>query len=101
MAKISRNPQIAYAQGIKEGEKRSNEGGFAASNGLFLLAYYNVIDEYVKTAKTQAGLINAIETEIARLFDEEFMSDVDKVEVACAKLNEIRKHFKMEGEISG
>lgn len=90
--KISNNPAVAYQQGIQENTLR----GFIGSNNLFLIAYNNVIDDYVKTHKTQCGLINAIEAEMNRLYSDEFTEDLDRVAVALHRVNEVRRKFKME-----
>lgn len=89
---LPRNPVQAYLKGRRE----TNEDGFLASNLLFLLSYYNVIDNHVKTKKTQIALINAIEKEMDRLFEEEFERDIDKVGIAVSNIPKIRKYFNME-----
>lgn len=89
---ISSNPAIAYQQGLNENTMR----GFIGSNNLFLIAYHNVIDDYVKTHKTQCALINAIEAEMNRLYSDEFTEDLDKIAVALRRVNEVRRKFKME-----
>lgn len=86
----------AYLTGYNNGLKESNIRGFEASNFLMLLAYYNVIDDHIKTFKTQANLAKAIEEEIIRLFRDEFTNDIDNIALAISKLNEIRKKYGME-----
>ena len=90
--KISSNPAVAYEQGLQESALR----GFVGSNHMFLIAYHNVIEDYVKTHKTQCDLIKAIENEMNRLYIEEFAEDIDKITVALHRVNEIRRRFKME-----
>lgn len=90
--KISSNPSVAYNQGVQENILR----GFVGSNNLFLIAYHNVIDDYVKTHKTQCGLIKAIEAEMNRLYQEDFSEDIDRISVALHRVNEVRAKFKME-----
>ena len=87
---------IAYMMGYEAGIKESGNNGFVASNMLTLLAYYNVIDDFVKTEKTQAGLARAMEEELVRLFREEFADDYDNIARAIAHLNEIRAKYKMD-----
>lgn len=87
---------VAYMMGYEVGIKESGNNGFVASNMLTLLAYYNVIDDFVKTEKTQAGLARAMEEELVRLFREEFADDFDNIARAIAHLNEIRAKYKME-----
>ena len=87
---------VAYVMGYEDGIKESGRNGFVASNMLTLLAYYNVIDDFIKTEKTQAGLARAMEEELGRLFIEEFANDYDNIAIAISKLNEIRAKYKME-----
>ena len=87
---------VAYMMGYEAGIKESGNNGFVASNMLTLLAYYNVIDDFVKVEKKQAGLARAMEEELGRLFIEEFAEDYDNIAVAISKLNEIRAKYKME-----
>ena len=86
----------AYLTGYNNGLKESNIAGFEASNFIMLLAFYNVIDDWVKTFRTQAGLAKAIEAEMVRLFREDFSNDIDNIARAISKLNEIRKKYGME-----
>ena len=89
-------PAVAYMMGYEMGLKESGRNGYIASNMMTLLAYYNVIDNWVKTEKTQAGLMRDMETELARLFTEEFTNDIDNIALAISKVNDIRAKYKME-----
>lgn len=90
------NTAKAYLSGYNDGLKQSNIRGFEASNLMMLRAYYNVIDDHIKTFKTQAALARAIEAEMIRIFAEEFASDIDNIARAISKLNEIRRKYGME-----
>lgn len=90
------NPAVAYAMGYEAGVKESNVQGFVAANMMQILAYYNVIDDHIKTEKTQANLVKAMETELSRLFIEEFSKDIDNIALAIDKVNRIRAKYKME-----
>lgn len=102
--KIKNRPKInhktpapkAYMMGYEAGLKESGVQGFQAANMMQLLAYYNVIDDHIKTEKTQANLAKAMETEMARLFAEEFTEDIDNIALAISKVNVIRSKYKME-----
>ena len=94
--KISKNPAQAYFTGLKAGQKQSNLDGFEASNRLFLLALNNVIDDYIADETEQAKFAKGVETEMQRLFKEEFESDIDKIELAFYKVIEIRKKWGMD-----
>lgn len=106
---ISRNPMVAYQQGIKMGRAQSNVAdGFLASNRLLLLSIYNVIDNFIcvkddsgdiddeQTTQLQGAFVSAIENEMARLFEDEFKQDLDMIEVALGKVWEIRKKWHMD-----
>lgn len=90
------NPAIAYKMGYETGLKESGTQGFMASNIMELLAYYNVIDNFVKTEKTQIALAHAIENEMNRLFAVEFHNDIDNIARAIEAVNTIRRKYKME-----
>lgn len=66
--------------------------GITASNGLFLLALYNVCDEYVPEDK-QAPLARAIEAEMNRIFTEEFNSDIALM--ASYHIEDVRQKWEM------
>ena len=94
MAKYKNTAQ-AFLGGYNKGLRESNIQGFMASNIMMVLAYYNVIDDHVKTDKTQKNLIVALEAELNRLFNEEFQ-DIDHIAVAIERVNFVRKHYGME-----
>jgi hypothetical protein len=89
------NPAIAYKMGYEAGLKESGTQGFMASNIMQLLAYYNVIDDFIKTEKTQVALAQAIEVEMNRLFVDEFTGDIDNIARAIEGVNTIRSKYKM------
>jgi len=89
------NPAQAYKMGYEAGMRENNIQGYMAATTMMVLAYYNVIDDHIKTHKTQSALIKAFEAELNRLFAEEF-KDIDHIGVAIAKVNEVRKYFGME-----
>lgn len=92
--KINGNPAIAYQQGFKDGLAEQIEYSYIANEIIDEIAYYNVIDDFVKTQKTQSGLIQAWFKEKKRVKDE-FTKDEDQIGVAISKINGIRKNFKM------
>ena len=89
------NPAQAYKMGYEAGLKESNIQGYMAATTMMVLSYYNVIDEHVKTHRTQCSLVKAFEAEMNRLFLEEF-KDIDHIAVAIERVNFVRKHYGME-----
>lgn len=86
---------VAYMMGYEAGLKESGMQGFYAANCMFILAYYNVIDDHIKTERTQANLAQAIEDELTRLFKDEFTEDIDNIALAISKVNQIRAKYRM------
>lgn len=93
MIKHSRNPAIAYHQGFKAGLAENIEYAYYADEIINELAYYNVIEEYVKTPKTQVALFKALVAERRRVKDE-FILDEDNIAIAIRDVNKVREKYK-------
>lgn len=97
MAKISRNPQIAFNQGFKEGKAAGYiEGGTEAitiARNFTVLALYNIIHEYVKSGKKQNEMLLAFCNEQERLYGDEFYGNDDNVLLAMEGVKKIYKEI--------
>lgn len=83
---VPKNPLQAYFRGIndirlklKYNEQEEKIHGFYAVNRTTMLAYYNTIDDSIKTKKTQDNLISLLEKEMVLLFVDKYDEDVDKL----------------------
>lgn len=66
---------------------------------LFILAYYNVVDNSLKTAHKQRRLIQDTVAEMDRLMFEEFKSDKDLLDLAISKFPKVAKELGFEYEV--
>ncbi|MBR5305961.1 MAG: hypothetical protein IKU47_03470 [Oscillospiraceae bacterium] len=92
MAKISRNPTIAYQQGFQAGLQEHIDYAYIADEIISEISYYNVIDDFIKTKKTQKGLLLALIEEKMRV-KKEFAKDEDLIAVVIRDINKVRAEF--------
>ncbi|MBR5874838.1 MAG: hypothetical protein IKY90_08930 [Oscillospiraceae bacterium] len=111
MAKISRNPQVAYQQGIALGRQLGLEDMFLTHCFVLLPAMYDAMPPRTMSDARFAEYAKNTELEIARILDEVFGGDVtqikaittgpeetlpDRVKYLLNKVNEMRKRCGME-----
>lgn len=87
MAKISRNPQVAYQQGIALGRQLGLEDMFLTHCFALLPAMYNAMPPRTMSDARFAEYAKNVETEIGRILDEIFDGDITQVK-AIATANE-------------
>lgn len=67
--------------------------GITAATKLFLLALYNVSDDYVDEDK-QAPLARAVENELNRILTDKYDNDVG--EIAMGHIEDVREKWRMD-----
>ena len=87
MAKISRNPQIAYQQGIALGRQLGLEDMFLTHCFALLPAMYNAMPPKTMSDKRFGEYARNTEIELGRILDEVFDGDITQVK-AIATANE-------------
>ena len=104
MAKISRNPQIAYNQGVAKGEHDGYiKGGAEAiqiARSFNVLALYNIVHNFVKSEKKQREMLKAYHEEQERIYMEEFSGNTDQVMLAMKGVEKIYKEIGIELEVN-
>ena len=83
MAKIARNPAQAFLQGRELGKVEGRQVGFDRDSYIQFLAFYNVNAELkIMGAERFKKFYTEFQKEKARLFNQEFGSDLDNVTAA-------------------
>lgn len=83
MRKISRNPMQAYLQGKEAGKTEGRQVGFDRDSYIQFLRLYNVNTELkIMGAERFKKFYTEFQKEKARLFNQEFGSDLDNVTAA-------------------
>lgn len=83
MAKIARNPAQAFLQGRELGKVEGRQVGFDRDSYIQFLAFYNVNAELkIMGAERFKKFYTEFQKEKARLFNQEFGSDIDNVTTA-------------------
>ena len=83
MQKISRNPAQAFLQGRELGKVEGRQVGFDADSYIQFLRFYNVNTELkIMGAERFKKFYTEFQKEKARLFNQEFGSDLDNVTAA-------------------
>lgn len=83
MAKIARNPAQAFLQGRELGKVEGRQVGFDRDSYIQFLAFYNVNAELkIMGAERFKKFYTKFQKEKARLFNQEFGSDIDNVTTA-------------------
>ena len=92
MSNYPRNPVLAYQQGFKDGLKENIEYAYIAEEIINEIAFYNIIDNHVKTKKTQLALFKDLVAERDRV-KKTFEKDEDEILIALRDINKIREQF--------
>lgn len=83
MAKIARNPAQAFLQGRELGKVEGRQVGFDRDSYIQFLAFYNVnADLKIMGTERFKKFYTEFQKEKARLFNQEFGSDIDNVTTA-------------------
>lgn len=108
---ISRNPAIAYQQGVALGRQLGLEDMFLTHCYVLLPAMYNAMPERTMSGERFAEYAKNTELEIARILDEVFGGDIvgvkaiataneetlsDKAKYLVKQVNDMRKRCGME-----
>lgn len=97
MGKISRNPMQAYLQGKEAGKSEGRQVGFDASGYIQFLRLYNVNAEMkIFGADRFKKFYIAFQQEKARLFNEEFFEDLDKITTAIYHATETAQELGID-----
>ena len=91
--KHSRNPEIAFQQGYKAGLAEQIDYAYLADEIINEAAYYNIIDNHIKTKKTQMGLFKDL-IEARKKLKLELAEDEDKIAILVRDINKVRAEFK-------
>lgn len=94
MGKISRNPMQAYLQGKEAGKSEGRQVGFDRDSYIQFLAFYNVNAELkIMGAERFKKFYTEFQKEKARLFNQEFGSDIDNVTTAIYHATEMAQEL--------
>lgn len=93
MAKISRNPQIAFNQGRELGRMEGGTEAIDIARNFTVLALYNIVHNHIKSEKKQKELLLAFCEEQNRLYGEEFYNNTDNVLLAVEGVKKIYKEI--------
>lgn len=94
--KIPKNPGLAYAKGVQDGQTKGIFIGFDAYVMLTLLALDNVYEEHFEDFDKAAEFVRAWDDEMTRIMKTEFNEDIENMaEKVEYHLDKLMQKYKM------
>lgn len=93
--------KAGYEHGVYESDVNAIAKGIEIGKNIGFIALYNVIDQTIKTEKTQNKTLQNMDKEMFRILAEELSKDYSNVEILMGRINEVNTKVGIDIEMKG